>query len=108
VRAQQIKTSRDWNRYRDRVMANAVHHARSVHHVAPRVMDRARAMASDIWVRSNVAWAKINGEDYFFRYNRKVTPRIIEVRRNNINGTVLKTFSNANTLEEIDMFFATL
>ena len=55
---------------------------------------------------ANVLWVKINGNQYAFSYGHE--SKAIEIRRGNIRGEVLGTFTNRTTAAEVKRFFAEL
>jgi hypothetical protein len=95
------------------VMKRASHHAGNVEGIALavagaivwrkngpiRVLERENKMG-------NVLWVKIGGRRYAFSYDH--TTDAIEVREANVQGKVLKSFSNANPVADVKRFFETL
>jgi hypothetical protein len=96
------------------VMERAEHHAGDVSDIALTLAGAIiwRKDSGAIKVRehegqlANVLWTKIGGEQYAFSYNHK--DKTIEIRRGNIRGEVLRSFTNSTTAAEVKQFFSEL
>lgn len=101
------------NEYINGVMNRADHHAQNVNEIvltlAGAVIWRA---TQDVEVRTyndetaNILWLTVNGHRYALAYNHQTGN--IEIRDRNQNGTVLATFNNSSTADDVKRVFSIL
>ena len=94
------------------VMARAEHHAQNVDEVCLAVAGAIvwRGERIEVLQRqsamSNVLWMYIGDKKYAFSFNHNTG--LIEVRQNNLQGSVMTTFSNNTPHSEVKQFFSRL
>lgn len=100
-------------RYFEGVMNRANHHAENVNEIILALIGGVIWRGADIDVRTygnktaNMLWMKTDsGKCYCFIFNH--TNWLIEVYENTMNGTLLKQFSNTDTITDVRVFFENL
>jgi hypothetical protein len=117
--AVQVKELDSLQKYIDGIMTRANHHAGFVKEVVfPLITAVIWTKDADIEVRGsgddmkNLLWVNIKGQRYAFTYDHgeKTNPHTakIDMRKNSLNGEVIKSFTNETTIKEIQEFFGNL
>ena len=94
------------------VMLRAEHHAQDVDEVCLAIAGAIvwRGERIDViqrqGVMGNVLWMYVGENKYAFSFNHNTGQ--IEVRENNLQGPVMRQFSNATPYSEVKQFFANL
>ncbi len=109
-----ITTFEALNDYIHKVMERADHHGQNVNEIVLAIAGAVLWRATqDVEVRSNnndgtgnVLWLTINGNRYVLAYNHNTFN--IEIRQDSMQGAVLASFNNSNSIDQVKGVFATL
>jgi hypothetical protein len=110
-----VKSVNEIRRYFNGVVERAGHHALNVSEVIYPLLGFILLHfdpSSDIEVReyngipANMLWVHINGKKYTFQYNHQHGN--IEIKNGGMNGPVLHTIDNNNTIADLKVIFGSL